>query len=224
MSPIRIAELWHTLMTDGLGYDNFVAQGGDWGAQVTTTLGLNYPQSVSAIHLTMASGGSPIPPEDEQSDAEKEFLAHREWWQQAEGAYGHQHRTKPQTLSYGLNDSPAGLAGCDSGEVANVVRLRWRRGIPLQQGRVADSPDRLLGDADYKLVGPPVLRKRSSAVPANDGQPRNRPDQLRQVPSRDKLPPARVAGALLQPIPLHRNAQRRPLRGGGRAGPACGGY
>ena len=43
MSPIRIAELWHTLMTDGLGYDSFVAQGGDWGAQITTTLGLNYP-------------------------------------------------------------------------------------------------------------------------------------------------------------------------------------
>ena len=58
-----------------------------------------------------AAGGSPIPPEDQLSDAEKEFLAHREWWQQAEGAYGHQHRTKPQTLSYGLNDSPAGLAG-----------------------------------------------------------------------------------------------------------------
>ena len=49
--------------------------------------------------------------EDQLSDAEKEFLAHREWWQQAEGAYGHQQRTKPQTLSYGLNDSPAGLAG-----------------------------------------------------------------------------------------------------------------
>jgi len=110
MSPIRIAEMWHALMTDGLGYDGFTAQGGDWGAQVTTTLGLNFPQTVRGIHLTMASGGSPIPPDGELSDAEKEFLAHREWWQQAEGAYGHQHRTKPQTLSYGLNDSPAGLA------------------------------------------------------------------------------------------------------------------
>lgn len=110
MSPIRIAEMWHALMTDGLGYGKFTAQGGDWGAQVTTTLGLDFPDAVSGIHLTMASGGSPIPPDDEISDAEREFLAHREWWQQAEGAYGHQHRTKPQTLSYGLNDSPAGLA------------------------------------------------------------------------------------------------------------------
>ena len=111
MSPARIARMWNALMTDGLGYDSFVAQGGDWGAQVTTTLGLEYPQTVSAIHLTAAGVGSPAPPEAELSDAEKEFLAHREWWQQAEGAYGHQHRTKPQTLAYGLNDSPAGLAG-----------------------------------------------------------------------------------------------------------------
>ena len=63
MSPIRIAELWHTLMTEGLGYESFVAQGGDWGAQITTTLGLNFPQTVSGIHLNMAGGGSPIPPE-----------------------------------------------------------------------------------------------------------------------------------------------------------------
>ena len=110
MSPTRIAEMWHKLMTEGLGYDHFVAQGGDWGAQVTTTLGLNYPETLSGIHLTAAGGGTPIPSESELSDDEKEFLRHREWWQQAEGAYGHQHRTKPQTLSYGLNDSPAGVA------------------------------------------------------------------------------------------------------------------
>ena len=59
MSPTRIAELWNTLMTEALGYDRFVAQGGDWGAQITTTLGLNFPQTVGGIHLTMAAGGSP---------------------------------------------------------------------------------------------------------------------------------------------------------------------
>ena len=110
MSPQRISELWHKLMTEGLGYDRFVAQGGDWGAQVTTTLGLEYPENTMGIHLTMAGGGSPAPDDADLSDDEKEFLAHRDWWQQAEGAYGHQHRTKPQTLAYGLNDSPAGLA------------------------------------------------------------------------------------------------------------------
>ena len=110
MSPIRVSDLWHKLMTEALGYDGFVAQGGDWGAQITSSLGFHYPDDVKGIHLTMAAGSTPAPPDDELSDAEKKFLQHRDWWQQAEGAYGHQHRTKPQTLAYGLNDSPAGLA------------------------------------------------------------------------------------------------------------------
>ena len=164
MSPGRISELWHTLMTDGLGYDSFVAQGGDWGAQVTTTLGLEYPETVRGIHLTMAGGGSPIPPEDELSGAEKEFLAHRDWWQQAEGAYGHQHRTKPQTLSYGLNDSPAGVA-------AWIVE-KWRTWSDcggdvesrFSKDELLTHLDGLLGYADYQLVGATVLRKRQGSV------------------------------------------------------------
>ncbi len=111
MSTIRIAELWQALMTEGLGYEWFVAQGGDWGAQVTTNLGLNFPATVRAIHLTAANRGSPIPPDDELTEGEKEFLAQRRLWQAEEGAYGHQQGTKPQSLAYGLNDSPAGLAG-----------------------------------------------------------------------------------------------------------------
>ena len=114
-------------MTVGLGYDHFVAQGGDWGAQITTTLGLNFPQTVSGIHLTMASGGSPIPPEDELSDAEKEFLAHREWWQQAEGAYGHQQRTKPQTPLIRVERFARRSGRMDRGEVAHLERLQRRR-------------------------------------------------------------------------------------------------
>ena len=110
MSPIRVSQLWHKLMTEGLGYDGFVAQGGDWGAQITSSLGFHYPNEVKGIHLTMAAGSTTAPPDDELSEDEKKFLQHRDWWQQAEGAYGHQHRTKPQTLAYGLNDSPAGLA------------------------------------------------------------------------------------------------------------------
>ena len=110
MSPVRVAGLWHALMTGALGYDRFFAQGGDWGAQITAALGLGYPDRVRGIHLTMAAGTAPVPPRSELSAAEREFLRHRDWWQRAEGAYGHQHGTKPQTLAYGLNDSPAGLA------------------------------------------------------------------------------------------------------------------
>ena len=110
MSPVHVADLWHTLMTEALGYDSFFAQGGDWGAQITAALGFKFPERVRGIHLTMAGGSTPLPLESELSAAEREFLRHRDWWQRAEGAYGHQHGTKPQTLAYGLNDSPAGLA------------------------------------------------------------------------------------------------------------------
>ena len=164
MSPTRIAEMWHKLMTEGLGYDHFVAQGGDWGAQVTTTLGLNYPETLSGIHLTAAGGGTPIPPESELSDDEKEFLRHREWWQQAEGAYGHQHRTKPQTLSYGAERFSRRSSGVDSREVAHLERLRRRHRVAIQQGRAPDAPDDLLGHPDHKLIGALVLRKREGAI------------------------------------------------------------
>ena len=106
----KIAQLWDDLMIQNLGYDGFVAQGGDWGAGITTALGANHGDHVRAIHLTMSSTGMNIPETIELSEQEKEFISHRNWWQENEGSYGHQHRTKPQTLAYGLTDSPSGLA------------------------------------------------------------------------------------------------------------------
>ena len=106
----KIAQLWDDLMIQNLGYDGFVAQGGDWGAGITTALGANHGDHVRAIHLTMSSTGMNIPETIELSEQEKEFITHRNWWQENEGSYGHQHRTKPQTLAYGLTDSPSGLA------------------------------------------------------------------------------------------------------------------
>ena len=107
----KIADLWASLMTEGLGYSQFAAHGGDWGASVTARLGYAYPDRVVGIHVTSAS----IPPylgpgSRELSDAERAHVENRERWRQAEGGYGHIQGTKPQTLSYGLNDSPAGLA------------------------------------------------------------------------------------------------------------------
>ena len=109
----RIADLWAKLMTEGLGYQRFVAHAGDWGASVTGRLAYSHPDVVAGVHVTSVTGGpSPYlgPDAPELSDAEKAFLGARERWQQAEGGYSHIQGTKPQTLSYGLNDSPAGLA------------------------------------------------------------------------------------------------------------------
>ena len=110
VNPRVIAQMWVDLMTETLGYEKFVAQGGDWGAAITTALGTNHSDSVDSIHLTMSSTGTDVPEGVQLSADEKKFLQHRAWWQEEEGAYGHIQRTRPPTLTYGLTDSPAGLA------------------------------------------------------------------------------------------------------------------
>ena len=110
VNPTVIAQMWSELMIETLGYEKFVAQGGDWGAAITTALGTNHSDCVDSIHLTMSSTGTDVPEGVHLTDDEKEFLQHRARWQEEEGAYGHIQRTRPQTLAYGLTDSPAGLA------------------------------------------------------------------------------------------------------------------
>jgi len=112
MQVLKVADMWAKLMTESLGYPRFAAQGGDIGAGVTARLGFAYPENLIGIHLTSVTRPTPYlgPGAEELSEAEKAMLDQRERWQQAEGGYAHIQGTKPQTLSYGLNDSPAGLA------------------------------------------------------------------------------------------------------------------
>jgi pimeloyl-ACP methyl ester carboxylesterase len=111
MNAFRIADLWSRLMT-GLGYARFGAQGGDFGASVSTCLALEHPDGLTGIHLNYVPGtyapdlssGPPVTAEEEA------FLADQARWVAEEGGYQHEQRTFPQTLAYALNDSPAGLA------------------------------------------------------------------------------------------------------------------
>ncbi len=112
MTNFQIADLWAKLM-QGLGYRRFGAQGGDWGAGISTRLGYAYPDSVIGIHLNYIPGSYRpyVGPETEGlSAAEEAFLKEQERWVRTEGGYGHLQGTRPQTAAYGLNDSPAGLA------------------------------------------------------------------------------------------------------------------
>ena len=61
MSPARIADYWVKLMTENLGYERFVAQGGDWGASVTARLGFACPEQVAGIHVTAVSSAAMTP-------------------------------------------------------------------------------------------------------------------------------------------------------------------
>jgi microsomal epoxide hydrolase len=108
----RVAQLEAALMAR-LGYSRYGAQGGDWGAIVSSNLGVVDPDHLAGIHLNMIVATPPDPadptagvdPEElEALGSMAEFLEKETGYQQIQG-------TKPQTLSYGLTDSPAGLAG-----------------------------------------------------------------------------------------------------------------
>jgi epoxide hydrolase len=112
----KIAQAWETLMLR-LGYDRYGAQGGDWGAAVTTQIGRNRGHCV-AIHLNMpiarpAAGSEGDLTEDEQQ-ALVAFAEHRKWGT----GYSKQQSTRPQTLGYGLVDSPVG-------QLAWIVEKFW---------------------------------------------------------------------------------------------------
>jgi pimeloyl-ACP methyl ester carboxylesterase len=107
VSQRETAALWNKLMTQILGYSNYLAQGGDWGGIVTSWLGLDHGADVTAIHLNMAPFQAPVPP---QNDAEAA-------WMQASGAaqkqlsgYSHLQMTKPQSLAWMAAGNPLGQA------------------------------------------------------------------------------------------------------------------
>ncbi|HZR41256.1 MAG TPA: epoxide hydrolase [Ktedonobacteraceae bacterium] len=107
----QTAELWASLMQDVLGYQRYAAAGGDWGSPISQLLALNNPVSVIGIHLTdigfqatMNLDPSSLTP------VEQEYLRARQQRFFQEGGYVMIQSTKPQTLAYGLTDSPVGLA------------------------------------------------------------------------------------------------------------------
>jgi len=110
MHKTRMASLFAKLMTDVLGYDRFAARGGDIGAGVVTLLALDHPDRLIGIHLSDVYRPYLGPGARHFTDAERRFFEEERIWMEKEGAYDHLQATKPQTLGYGLNDSPAGLA------------------------------------------------------------------------------------------------------------------
>jgi pimeloyl-ACP methyl ester carboxylesterase len=105
--PRRMAETLNKLMTDVLGYDSYIAQGGDWGGAICSWLGYDHARSCKAIHiniLTMRHRDGPQGPE------EQEWAAKFESDQIMQDGYRTQQATKPQTLGYAMMDSPVGVA------------------------------------------------------------------------------------------------------------------
>jgi pimeloyl-ACP methyl ester carboxylesterase len=113
----RIAEMWGVLMAR-LGYDRYAAQGGDWGSAVTQAIGQSQTDHCAGIHINMAI----CPPDEEgmqnlteREQSALEGMAHYDRW---DSGYSKQQSTRPQTLGYGLADSPVG-------QMAWIVEKFW---------------------------------------------------------------------------------------------------
>lgn len=107
----EMADCVATLMHDVLGYARFGAQGGDWGAAVSSRLGYAHADRMIGIHinLMMAAGRDPAAFPD-PSEEERRYLGELAHWMREETGYQWIQGTRPQTLAFGLTDSPLGLA------------------------------------------------------------------------------------------------------------------
>ena len=226
MQVQKVADLWAKMMTENLGYPKFAAQGGDIGAGVTSRLGYAHSDKMIGVHLTSITRPTPYlgPGSRPLTDAEQAHSGPaRALVQPSEGGYNHLQGTKPQTLSYGLNDSPAGRSGgLDRREVAHLERLQRRRGEHVHERRVADHGDHLLGDADHRLVGADVQGEPEFSV--GDGAGRKGADAGwdGDVPAGDRQAATGMGRAVLGCPPVDADAPGRPLcRAGGTgvAGP-----
>ena len=105
----RIARAWSTLMAR-LGYDRYLAQGGDWGAVITTSMGIQDTEHCMGLHTNMPVVFPPREMLAEPTEQERDALAAQKFYQDWDSGYSKQQSTRPQTLGYGLVDSPAGQA------------------------------------------------------------------------------------------------------------------
>ena len=107
IGPRKIADIFNNLMTKNLNYKSYLSQGGDWGATISNWLAYDYSNACKGIHincLTMRLPDGPQTKEEEnwQNKFDKDQIM--------QDGYRTQQATKPQTLSYGMMDSPVGVA------------------------------------------------------------------------------------------------------------------
>ena len=105
----KIANAWNTIM-GRLGYERYLAQGGDWGAAVTTALAANHDDHCIGMHTNMPTVGPDRDTMDDLTEFEEEALKGSRFYQDWDSGYSKQQSTRPQTLGYGLVDSPVGQA------------------------------------------------------------------------------------------------------------------
>lgn len=111
IGPRRIAGIWDRLLREGLGYERYIAQGGDWGSMVSAMAGLDYSVArgggCEAIHLNYLGSRAEG---DVETEDDRAFEARCAPFLRDGRAYSETHRTRPQTLGLGLEGNPVGQA------------------------------------------------------------------------------------------------------------------
>ncbi len=105
----KIAGVWDQLMRR-LGYEQYFAQGGDWGSAVTTAIGMQNLGACTGIHVNMPNARATKAALENPDEHDKRALAGAQYYQEWGAGYSKQQATRPQTLGYGLVDSPVGQA------------------------------------------------------------------------------------------------------------------
>jgi pimeloyl-ACP methyl ester carboxylesterase len=108
IGPVTIARMWHTLMTERLGYSKYGAQGGDWGCTITIQLALQYPGDLAGIHLNAASVRPA--PDAEIGEEERAWRRAAIAYREKESDYAGEQGNKPETVAFALADNPVGTA------------------------------------------------------------------------------------------------------------------
>jgi len=105
--PRKMADVFNSLMTNTLGYESYLAQGGDWGGAICSWLGYDHAPACSAIHINVLTMRHPDGPQTPEEETWSEQFDRDQIMQ---NGYRTQQATRPQTLSYAMMDSPVGIA------------------------------------------------------------------------------------------------------------------
>jgi pimeloyl-ACP methyl ester carboxylesterase len=189
-----VSELCWQLMTKGLDYKRFAAAGGDGGSLLSQLLGVDHPDSIIGLHLTDIGYHTTLANHSDLSEIEKEYIQRLQIWSLEERAYAMLQGTKPQTLAYGLNDSPVGYAAWI------IEKFRSWSDCDGEVERRYTKDELLNNIMQYWLSGPSV---RAVSYREEWVSPSLKPDQQIDVPVAVALPPKDLG-----PIPPREFAAR----------------
>jgi pimeloyl-ACP methyl ester carboxylesterase len=198
----RIARAWAELMKR-LGYERYVAQGGDWGSMVTCEIALADPEHCAGIHLNMPVVSPDPETMNDLTPGEQSALEAFQYYQDWDSGYSKQQSTRPQTLGYGLVDSPAGQA-------AWILEKFWAwtdsDGHPENVLTRDELLDNVLGELQQDQLRPDPHPGRLQHLPQGD---------LRMLPTlgRETVHPSRSLERTRQGGPLRCLRTARCLRG-----------